>query len=214
MRISETFETIQGEGPFTGTPSFFIRLQGCSVGCCWCDTKYTWDRNGGDSITVPDLVKRVKDGRASCRLVVITGGEPLEEPLFEDLVNAIAPVKRVQIESAAVRPRPKVDADFVLSPKLPSVTPKWRSTWDHITTYDWSRDWIKIVVGSENDCWDALHLIDSNRLPHDRVWLMPIGLTRGQLVESSEGVWEYCVQTGFRFSGRQHIWVHGPKRRT
>ncbi|GAM63268.1 queuosine biosynthesis queE radical SAM [Vibrio ishigakensis] len=43
LKLNEIFETIQGEGFFTGVPSIFIRLQGCPVGCAWCDTKQTWD---------------------------------------------------------------------------------------------------------------------------------------------------------------------------
>lgn len=42
LNISEVFDTIQGEAAYTGTPSWFIRLQGCDVGCPFCDTKYTW----------------------------------------------------------------------------------------------------------------------------------------------------------------------------
>lgn len=36
--INEIFQTIQGEGVFTGLPAIFVRLQGCPVGCPWCDT--------------------------------------------------------------------------------------------------------------------------------------------------------------------------------
>ena len=42
LRINEVFPTIQGEATYTGTPATFIRLQGCPVGCSWCDTKHTW----------------------------------------------------------------------------------------------------------------------------------------------------------------------------
>ena len=42
LNINEMFETIQGEGAHTGIPSIFVRLQGCPVGCPWCDTKHTW----------------------------------------------------------------------------------------------------------------------------------------------------------------------------
>jgi len=42
MLITEVFSTIQGEATFTGTPSLFIRTQGCDVGCTWCDTKFSW----------------------------------------------------------------------------------------------------------------------------------------------------------------------------
>ncbi|EON4402328.1 TPA: 7-carboxy-7-deazaguanine synthase QueE, partial [Escherichia coli] len=42
--INEMFQTLQGEGYFTGVPAIFIRLQGCPVGCAWCDTKHTWEK--------------------------------------------------------------------------------------------------------------------------------------------------------------------------
>lgn len=40
LLVNEIFWSLQGEGAFTGTPSVFFRLQGCSVGCPWCDTGY------------------------------------------------------------------------------------------------------------------------------------------------------------------------------
>jgi len=47
LRIAETFFSIQGEGPTAGLPAVFVRVQGCSVGCAWCDTKYSWEPGGG-----------------------------------------------------------------------------------------------------------------------------------------------------------------------
>ena len=43
LKVSEIFDSIQGEGPSTGTPSIFLRLSTCNLKCSWCDTKYTWD---------------------------------------------------------------------------------------------------------------------------------------------------------------------------
>ncbi len=42
LLVSEIFYSIQGEGPFLGRPSIFLRLAGCNLECVWCDTKYTW----------------------------------------------------------------------------------------------------------------------------------------------------------------------------
>jgi len=104
--VNEVFETIQGEGFFTGVPAIFVRLQGCPVGCAWCDTKHTWDVIE-DNRVAPELVIQV-DGTIgrwaeltaealisnfkikgfTAKHVVITGGEPCLHdllPLTESL---------------------------------------------------------------------------------------------------------------------------------
>ena len=43
LKLSEIFESIQGEGPTAGEPCVFLRLAMCNLHCRWCDTKYTWD---------------------------------------------------------------------------------------------------------------------------------------------------------------------------
>lgn len=85
-QVNEQFTSIQGEGLYTGTPSTFIRLQGCTVGCVWCDsgpladlvegrmtngeTRNTWGK-GGNRRTLTEIIANVRT-----RHVVITGGEP------------------------------------------------------------------------------------------------------------------------------------------
>jgi organic radical activating enzyme len=44
LPLVEKFHSLQGEGFHTGQSAFFIRLAGCSVGCSWCDTKHSWDK--------------------------------------------------------------------------------------------------------------------------------------------------------------------------
>lgn len=212
MRVSEIFETIQGEGPLTGTPSIFIRLQGCTVGCSWCDTKYTWDAKGGEEASIHRIFERIMKF-VGITHVVVTGGEPLEAPDFVELVGLLSKHKEVQIESAAVKPRPVVDAVFVLSPKLPGVTRKWKETWKHLPSYDWNRDYVKIVCADHVECVEALDFAAQFGVPMSRLWLMPCGMTEGLLKKSSAEVWKFCTDNAVRFSGRQHVWVHGPKRR-
>ena len=60
-KINEVFETIQGEASFTGTPSIFLRLQGCPVGCSWCDTKQTWDVDNVYKVSLDDTVEKKAD---------------------------------------------------------------------------------------------------------------------------------------------------------
>lgn len=75
LPIMEAFYTIQGEGYFTGTPAYFIRLGGCDVGCVWCDVKDSWDASRWPEQSISDLVEGAKQHPS--RLVVVTGGEPL-----------------------------------------------------------------------------------------------------------------------------------------
>ena len=44
LPLIEKFHSLQGEGFHTGQSAFFVRLAGCNVGCSWCDTKYSWDK--------------------------------------------------------------------------------------------------------------------------------------------------------------------------
>jgi len=75
LPVMESFYTIQGEGHFSGTPAYFIRLGGCDVGCHWCDVKESWDASKFDWVGVDQLVEEVLASGSG--LAVITGGEPL-----------------------------------------------------------------------------------------------------------------------------------------
>jgi 7-carboxy-7-deazaguanine synthase len=84
--INEIFYTIQGEGPDAGRPAIFIRLAGCNLRCFFCDT----DFERGEQMSCFDIGERVQALRkeTDCRLVVITGGEPLLQNIHP-LVNLL-----------------------------------------------------------------------------------------------------------------------------
>ncbi|WP_102796827.1 7-carboxy-7-deazaguanine synthase QueE [Bowmanella denitrificans] len=131
------FETIQGEGSFTGVPSIFIRLQGCPVGCPWCDTKHTWEilperRQSAQQILVkteaddgwfegsPDsLLALFSQQGYQARHVVITGGEPAMYDLTPLTTALIEKGYSVQIETSGTFTIQVHDKTWVtLSPKV------------------------------------------------------------------------------------------------
>jgi len=122
MRVCELFESIQGEGLNVGAPSFFIRTGRCSVGCRFCDTKYSWD--SGRDYALKELVKEVES--SGLPEVVITGGEPFEEeelPLLVEELTALSSVRLITVETCGYiyRELPQKKLHLVLSPKPPTM---------------------------------------------------------------------------------------------
>lgn len=75
LPLMEHFYTLQGEGYYTGSAAYFVRLGGCDVGCVWCDVKESWDASKHPQVGIATIVEYVK--LANAKMAVITGGEPL-----------------------------------------------------------------------------------------------------------------------------------------
>lgn len=116
--VVDVWDTIQGEGPFAGTPAAFVRLAGCNLQCPLCDTDYTSTRRKYPPGKVAELVAGF--GR---RLVVLTGGEPFRQNLSLLLELLLRDGRRVQIETNGSLWPHDVPKSVVLvcSPKTPSV---------------------------------------------------------------------------------------------
>ena len=105
LQVHSVFHTIQGEGPFCGTPAVFIRLAGCNLQCPFCDTDYTSQRQ---EMTIVALVELVQT-KAMSGLVVITGGEPFRQDI-SFLVDTLLRCKYyVQVETnGTLAPSPDI----------------------------------------------------------------------------------------------------------
>ncbi len=88
LSVSEIFWSFQGEGARAGHPSIFLRLNGCSLKCSYCDTKEA--QGTGTFMELDAIMAGIESLKKKYPLsqVVITGGEPLEQDLAE-LVYAL-----------------------------------------------------------------------------------------------------------------------------
>lgn len=83
LEVQSMFKTLQGEGPYVGHPSVFIRLGGCNLACHFCDTEF----ESFSTKSINEILSQVKEfsynasGKKVINLIVITGGEPFRQPI-------------------------------------------------------------------------------------------------------------------------------------
>ena len=119
MRVNETFLSLQGEGYFTGTPAFFLRLSGCNLQCPFCDTHH----QSFTEMTEEEIVQEAS--RHMPRHIVITGGEPALQ-LTKSLVDKLHEAGFfIQVETNGTLPLPEGIDWVTCSPKgqTPSNSP-------------------------------------------------------------------------------------------
>ena len=81
-RISEVFDSVQGEGLYLGEKQIFVRFFNCNLNCSYCDTKL--DRFM--EYEPRELFEEIKLYRNKYHSVSFTGGEPL---LYKDFLKEI-----------------------------------------------------------------------------------------------------------------------------
>ena len=85
LKINEIYHSIQGESSFTGLPCIFIRLTYCNLRCSYCDSEYTFYE--GTDMSIDEILNKIKN--YSCKLVEVTGGEPLFQKGCIDLLQKL-----------------------------------------------------------------------------------------------------------------------------
>ncbi len=111
--VNEIFAGIQGEGFWTGMPAVFIRFAGCNLDCEFCDTDYSVR----EMLSLRSILKRVE--AMLPRTVILTGGEPLMQPLEPLLKEFKSRGLRIHLETNGTYPVPEGFIDWiVVSPKI------------------------------------------------------------------------------------------------
>jgi 7-carboxy-7-deazaguanine synthase len=229
LNISEFyFDTIQGEGVWTGYPATFLRLQGCTLNCSYCDTTEVW-RYGSpytfielfDLMSDKNIVEQLRKGQH----LVITGGSPLlQQDHFYDFIFAF--FKRfnfkpfIEIENECVI-MPQATLVGIVdcwnnSPKLTSSNISFEKRYKpEVINYMSQLDnsWFKFVISSPDE-WneiDTIFLLPAI-IKRNQIILMPEGMTEDEIKLKREIVIETAIENHVRYCTREHIMVWG--RRT
>src|SRR5436309_14105939 len=106
LTVNEIYRSIQGESTWAGLPCVFVRLTFCNLRCNYCDTAYAFYE--GERKTIPQILSAVSN--FDCRLVEITGGEPLLQKNVLPLMSALADAgKTVLLETSGAHDISRVD---------------------------------------------------------------------------------------------------------
>ncbi|ADY57375.1 Radical SAM domain protein [Syntrophobotulus glycolicus DSM 8271] len=131
--VHEIFDSIQGEGYWTGAAASFVRLQQCNLRCAWCDSKGTWEGKP-EKMTADEILAAVHSER-----VILTGGEPLLHDLTALLESLKAAGKKVHIETNGTQPwkesypqeawitvSPKKESGYLVQPSIKSKANEYK----------------------------------------------------------------------------------------
>ena len=152
LRVTEIFRSIQGESTHAGRRCTFVRLTGCPMRCVWCDSEYTF--TGGDHYSLEDIVARVRG--FECRLVEITGGEPLAQRKALDLIRQLCDEGfEVLVETGGYVSTTELDqrAKVILDVKCPASGEEPRNHWPNLEHLRADKDEVKFVIADRGD-WD------------------------------------------------------------
>ena len=203
MRITEIFFSIQGESSHVGRPCVFVRLTGCNLRCVWCDSEYTF--TGGERMTIDEVMERVKS--YGCKLVEVTGGEPLAQSESFDLIRRLCDDDyEVLIETsgsidiAPVDPRAKIILDI----KCPGSGEVEKNRWENLDILR-PHDEIKFVIADRADYEWARNLVAQRNLDRWTVLFSPVW---GQMNMQSLAEWMLTDHVPARFQTQlhKHIW--------
>jgi len=162
LRVNEIFYSIQGESTFAGFPCIFIRMTGCNLRCTYCDTTYAYDQ--GDDIPLHSILTTVK--KFDCRLVEVTGGEPLIQDETPDLISAlIENGYTVLLETNGSQDISTVDTRCtrIVDIKCPSSGMDNKNYWKNLD-YITPNDQLKFVIAHRQDYLYAKKVLDTTAI--------------------------------------------------
>jgi len=192
MQVNSIFRSISGEVGVIpqGAVTWFIRMQGCSLNCAWCDTNYAQGFDIGDEMEALQIAEQIPE----LSNVVITGGEPLEQDAIElsDLVSLLV-VKgcSTQIETNGTTP-PFLPVCHVFDYKTPSSGKAKEMMADKYFGMGPEDSWVKFVVKDGRDLEFSIGKILQARWPVRWALSVPNG---------------YAVQESIKYIEKRCSWL-------
>lgn len=149
LKVNEIYFSVQGESSFAGLPCVFVRLTGCNLRCVWCDTEYAFYE--GEWKSLDQIVAEA--AQFGCKLVELTGGEPLLQKESFALVDKLVEAGfKVLIETSGSISLEKLNPEAIkiMDIKCPGSQMAHKNYWENID-YLTPKDEVKFVLADRAD---------------------------------------------------------------
>lgn len=179
--------------------------------CVWCDSEYTF--YGGDHIPVEEIFTKLDE--FGCKLVEVTGGEPLaQKNVFPFITELCDRGYEVLVETGGFISTQKVDsrAAIILDVKCPASGEATRNHWPNLDRLRPERDEVKFVVADLSDWEFATGIIEKYDLENTAKEIL-ISPVHG--IDDLPAIAEAVSRSGtkLRFNLQMHKYIWGADAR-
>jgi len=204
LRITEIFNSLQGESRSVGWPTVFIRLTGCPLRCTYCDTEYAF--SGGEWMSLKNILSQVT--RYATQRVCVTGGEPLAQKKCLSLLSQLVDAGfKVSLETSGALDMRDVDSRVVkvMDIKTPGSGESARNHLDNIN-YLTAQDQVKFVLSDRIDYDWARELLQDLQLEKKCEVLFSPVYSQLEPKQLAEWILEDKLQVRFQLQLHKVLW--------
>jgi 7-carboxy-7-deazaguanine synthase len=209
LKINEIYQSVQGESSKAGLPCVFVRFTYCNLRCSYCDSEYAFYE--GKEMLLEEVITEVK--KLSCKLVEITGGEPLMQPESLELMKRLCDEGfEVMLETSGSLLIQEIDKRvmIILDLKCPSSKMTKKNLYENLD-YIKSTDEIKFVIGTREDYDWAKEQITKYSLVDKCSILMSVVFKALEPVKLVEWILEDSLKVRFQLQMHKFIWEPNTK---
>jgi len=204
LKINEIYYSIQGESSKAGLPCVFVRLTYCNLRCTYCDTEYAF--YDGKDLSIDEIIEKIN--KFDCKLVEITGGEPLVQKESLELMKVLCDKGfTVMLETGGslsikeIDPRVKIIMDL----KCPS-SGMLKKNLDSNLDYLKSTDEVKFVIGSKEDYIWTKDILEKYDIASKCEVLFSVVFRKLEPVKLVEWILEDKLNVRFQLQMHKFIW--------
>jgi 7-carboxy-7-deazaguanine synthase len=210
LTVFEIYLSVQGESTHAGRVCAFVRLAACDLRCSWCDTPYAF--TGGRKMAIDEVIAEVD--RLGCKLVEVTGGEPLlQRDVYPLMAQLIRRGYTVMLETGGHVPVDQVPDKVItiLDVKCPASGESDKMHWPNLARMS-RQDEVKFVIADRADFDYAVHIVKRHALA-TRVGAVLFSPVHGVLPPQELARWLMDGGVPARLQLQAHKYIWGPEQR-